>query len=196
MDYENGNAFAGAWKITEGQGDQFQSFTFVFDGKDNAYMMIGSMGYCGKYELKEDTKTFGTQQAVGLNGTYTYTFSDDNNTVELFDTETKLTTKMQKLVSFTFIPRAEPDSEIDPSLLGAWKDESGGYIYFEDNGIMYETQKAISFTFYTYSAKNGVVDNTYYMLEAEKGSYKYKVDGDKLTYNGYTYTRISADELV
>ena len=34
------------------------------------------------------------------------------------------------------------------------------------------------------------------MLEAEKGSYKYKVDGDKLTYNGYTYTRISADELV
>ena len=103
---------------------------------------------------------------------------------------------MQKLVSFTFIPRAEPDSEIDPALLGAWKDESGGYIYFEDNGIMYETQKAISFTFYTYSAKNGVVDNTYYMLEAEKGSYQYKVDGDKLTYNGYTYTRISADELV
>ena len=196
VDYENGNAFAGAWKITEGQGDQFQSFTFVFDGKDNAYMMIGSMGYCGKYELNEDTKIFGTQQAVGLNGTYTYTFSDDNNTVELYDTETKLTTKMQKLVSFTFIPRAEPDSEIDPALLGAWKDESGGYIYFEDNGIMYETQKAISFTFYTYSAKNGVVDNTYYMLEAEKGSYKYKVDGDKLTYNGYTYTRISADELV
>ena len=55
VDYENGNAFAGAWKITEGQGDQFQSFTFVFDGKDNAYMMIGSMGYCGKYELNEDT---------------------------------------------------------------------------------------------------------------------------------------------
>ena len=196
VDYENGNIFAGAWKITEGQGEQFKNFTFVFDGSENAYMVVGSMGYCGKYQLNEEKKIFGTQQAVGLNGTYSYTFSDDGNTVELLDTDTKKTTTMQKQVSFTFIPRAEQDSEIDPELLGAWQDDSGGYIYFEDNGIMYETQKAMTFTFSTYSAKDGSIDTTYYMLEAEKNTYSYEVSGDTLKYNGYEYKRISADELV
>ena len=196
VDYENGDEFAGAWKITEGQGEQFKNFTFVFDGSENAYMVVGSMGYCGKYQLNEEKKIFGTQQAVGLNGTYSYTFSDDGNTVELFDTDTKKTTTMQKQVSFTFIPRAEQDSEIDPELLGAWQDDSGGYIYFEDNGIMYETQKAMTFTFSTYSAKDGSIDTTYYMLEAEKNTYSYEVSGDTLKYNGYEYKRISADELV
>ena len=159
-------------------------------------MVVGSMGYCGKYQLNEEKKIFGTQQAVGLNGTYSYTFSDDGNTVELLDTDTKKTTTMQKQVSFTFIPRAEQDSEIDPELLGAWQDDSGGYIYFEDNGIMYETQKAMTFTFSTYSAKDGSIDTTYYMLEAEKNTYSYEVSGDTLKYNGYEYKRIPADELV
>ena len=194
VDYD-GDEFAGAWRITEGTGEQFKNFSFVFDGSVNAYLVVGSMAYCGKYELNTEEKIFGTQQAFGLNGTYHYEFSEDKNTVSLTNTETNDLTVMQKQVSFTFIPKAEAEFEIDEALLGAWKDDSGGYLYFEDNGIMYDAQKALSFTFYTYSAGDGKVEATYYTTKAEEIASTYKVEGDRLTYNDYPYTRISADEL-
>ena len=103
---------------------------------------------------------------------------------------------MQKLFSFTFIPRAEPDSEIDPALLGAWKDDTGAYLYFGKDGVMYSNQLGVNFSFYTYSAQDGKITQTYTMKEETTETATYKLNDDKLVYNNFEYQRISADELV
>ena len=193
----DGNEFAGAWHITErDEGETYPSFTYVFDGGTACYLMMGSMGYISNYQLNPDINQIATQMMFGINGKYTYEFSDDGNTLILTDADTKKQTKLEKYMSFSCIPLPEADAKIDSSLVGAWKDDSGGYLYFDDQGIMYETQKGLSFTFYNYSAENGKVSTKCFMPDETKASAEYSVDGDKLTYNGYGYERIEASELV
>ena len=112
------------------------------------------------------------------------------------DADTKKQTKLEKYMSFSCIPLPEADAKIDSELVGAWKDDSGGFLYFDDQGIMYETQKGLSFTFYNYSAEDGKVSTKCFMPDETNGSAEYSVDGDKLTYNNYQYERIDSSELV
>lgn len=193
----DGNDFAGAWHITEREeGDTYNSFTYVFDGDSSAYLMMGSMGYISNYELNPDINQIATQMMFGINGKYTYEFSDDKNSVTLTDSKTKKKTTLEKYMSFSCIPLPEADAKIDNNIVGAWKDDSGGFLYFDDQGIMYETQKGLSFTFYNYSAEDGKINTKCFMPDETKASVEYSVDGDTLTYNGYKYEKAETSELV
>ena len=191
---ENGDDFAGTWKITDGVGDQYENFVYQFDGKNVARMIIGTMGYLQKYQLKPESKSFTTQLMFGINGEYTYEISGDKKTITLKNTKSGDTTTLTKLENYSCVPASE-ESEIDEKLLGAWQDGDGGYLYFDQSGVMYELQKGMSFTFYTYSAGDGVINGVYNMDGEQKISYKYSVDDATLNYNDYKYTRCSATDI-
>lgn len=195
---KDGDAFAGIWKITEGTGSKLESFVYEFDGNGKAYLMIGTMGYIATYGLKttDGKQTFTTQMMFGLNGTYTYKFSDDKNSVVLTNTEDKTTSKLERVEEFSPVPDPVEEPKIDKALLGAWKDDTGAYLYFGKDGLMYNVQADVSFSFYTYSAADGKITQTYSMKEEYEETATYSVSGDTLTYNNYEYQRVSADELV
>ena len=204
FDMENGNEFAGAWKIIDGEGSQYSSFVYQFDGIKEASIIIDNQGYIGTYEIKtvkdkksgKNVKTMFSQLMFGINGSYTYKFSDDKSTVELTNIENDSKTTMQRLVSFDFIPFPEKNAKIDKNILGAWKSDNGMYLYFDENGIMYENEFDAIFTYATYNASDSVITSKYKMGDEITNSYKYKIDGDKLTYNDYEYKKISAEELI
>ena len=192
-----GDMFTGCWKITDGFGSQYSHFTYAFDGNKNAYLLVGTMAYNGVYEIhnKDGKDVFTTQLMFGLNGDYTYDFSKDKQSVVLTDVDTNDTTTLTKTESYNSIPKAPDDPKIDEALLGAWADDTGEYLYFGRDGIMYKTQKSINYTFYTYSAEKGVVTATYNMLKDTEETAAYSLKGDVLLYDSYEYHRISADEL-
>lgn len=195
---EPGDLFTGYWKITDGTGSQLESFVFAFDGNQQSYLLIGSMGYCATYEVhaKDGKDVFTTQMMFGLNGDYTYAFAKDKQSVVLTPLSGGTATTLQKLDSFSSIPAPPDNPVIDEALLGAWKDETGEYLYFDKSGIFYETQANVAFTFYTYSAADGKLETHYTMKDAVDETASYKVQGNTLTYNKSEYTRIAADELV
>lgn len=202
INYENGDEFAGAWKITEGEGTKYKSFVYVFDGNKKAYLVIGTTGYYEKYGLETTAddkgnaiKTMTVQLMFGLNGVYTYEFSDDKNTVTLTNTEDKSVTKMQKSASFSYVPIPDPEPVIDEALLGAWTDDNGEYYYFDKSGIMYNSINDLNFTFAKYSAKDGKVTSTFTTNKEETVTTDYKVNGDKLTYGEENFKKIAAEKL-
>lgn len=190
--------FSGYWQITEGTGSQLEHFVFMFDGEGKAYLLVGTVGYIGTYsETTEDGENlFKTNLVFGLDGSYTYTFSDDDKTVELVNKEDNSTTTMKRLDSFSSVPTPSGNEKIDEALLGAWCDDTGEYLYFDENGIFYDCQKGFSFTFYTYSASNGKISMKYTMTEEYSDNAEYEINGDVLTYNHIDYKRIATDELV
>lgn len=190
--------FSGYWQITDGTGSQLEHFVFMFDGKGKAYLLVGTMGYIGTYSetTEEGESIFKTQLVFGLDGSYTYTFSDDNKTVELVNKEDNSATTMKKLDSFSSVPTPSGNEKTEETMLGAWCDDTGEYLYFGENGIFYDCQKDFSFTFYTYSASNGKISMKYTMTEEYSDSAEYEINGDVLTYNHIDYKRIATDELV
>lgn len=193
-----GDAFTGYWKITEGTGSDLKSFVFCFDGAKKAYLMVGTMGYIGNYDLsvKNGENVFTTKLVFGLDGDYTYSFFQNNQIVELKNVSDNTTTTMEKIESFSSIPEAPEDPQIDEAILGAWLDDTGAYLYFGKDGIMYSAQKNINFTFYTYSAADGKIKAVSAMTEPIEDEFTYKLDGNTLVFNRYNYKKISADELV
>lgn len=193
-----GDLFTGYWHITDGAGAQMEHFVFGFDGNKNAYLMMGTMGFIGVYgiHVTDGRDTFSTKLMYGLNGDYTYEFSKDKKSAVLTNIASNKTTTIEKLDSFTCIPKPMENFEIDEKLLGAWADDNGAYLYFGKDGIMYNCQKNIAFTFYTYTASNGKIRAAYSMdteME-EEDTYSFK-DG-KLIFNNYPYYRISAENLL
>lgn len=200
INYE-GDDFAGAWQIVDGEGSQYKSFVYVFDGNKKAYLVIGTTGYVENYAIKDETddsgntmSTITAQLMFGINGAYTYQFSDDKNELTLTNTKSKKTTTLKKLATFSYVPIPDPEPVIDEALLGAWKDDNGEYYYFDKSGIMYNSY-GVTFTFAKYSAKDGKVTSTYTSNKEETNSVDYKVDGETLTYNGNPFKKIQVDEL-
>lgn len=198
---ENGDLFGGYWQITDGAGKDLQHFVFGFDGAKYSSIIIGGMGFFGTYSVsvKDNRDVFTTQLMFGLNGSYTYDFSKDKNTVVLTNIESNESTTMQRLKDYTPVPEPlKEQHDVDEQMLGAWEDENGAQMYFNKEGILYETQKNISFTFYHYEAKDGKVTTelTVRNGQTETESADYKVKGDVLTYNQFDYKRIPVSELV
>ena len=192
----NKDLFAGFWKITEGTGSQLSSFVYSFDGNGKAFMLIGTMGYFGTYtvEQKDGKDVFACLMMFGKDY-LTYEFSKDKNTVTLTSTTDNSATTMERTEAYNSIPDAPDAPVIDNELLGAWKDETGAYLYFDKSGIMYTNQLGVNFSFYTYSAENGKITQTYTMKDETTETAAYKIENDVLNYNGYEYERCSADEL-
>ena len=197
IDTENGNEFAGTWKIVEGVGSKLDSFVFEFNGDKEACLIIDNVGYIGTYSLEETDgkKTFKTQLLFGLDGVYTYEFSSDKSSVTLTNTDDNSTTKMKKVENVSCIPEPEANPTIDEKLLGAWQSSEGDTVYFDKCGIMYSDSYGVQFTFSKYSAKDSTVTSTYKMKQETTDTYSYSVSGDTLKLNDYEYNKISVDEL-
>lgn len=202
INYE-GDEFAGYWQITEGEGSQFKSFVYAFDGKGKAYLIIGTTGYIENYKAETKTDDSGSsykavtvQLMFGINGVYKYEFSEDKSTLTLTNTSGGKTTTLKKMATFSFVPIPEPEPVVDEKLLGAWKDDNGEYYYFDKSGIMYNTMNGINFTFAKYSAKDGKVTSVFTTNKEETNTVDYSVDGDTLTYNKFKFKKIAVDELV
>ena len=108
----------------------------------------------------------------------------------------KQTTTIEKLDSYSSIPAPPKDFETDEKLLGAWADDNGGYLYFGKDGIMYNCQKNIAFTFYTYTASGGKLHANYSMDKENEEDDTYSFKDGKLIFNDYAYNRISAENLL
>lgn len=193
---ENGDDFTGAWKITEGEGSQYGSFVFSFNGEGRAAMVIDNSGYFGKYEVeqKNGKNTFTTQMIFGLNGEYTYKLSDDKNTITLTNNEDNSAATMQRIESFNCVPSVE-NVKIDEDLLGAWKSEDEDTFYFDESGIMYHNQYNTMFNYAAYTAENSKITATYSMGGEMTDEYEYSLEGGTLKLNGYEYKRISDSEV-
>lgn len=189
---KNGDDFTGAWKITEGVGSQYDSFTYSFDGEGRIAIVIDNYGYLGKYEIKDNT--FTTQMIFGLNGEYTYTLSDDCQKIELVKTEDNSQTTLEKVVKLDCVPKTD-GVDADEELLGAWKSEDEEYFYFDESGLMYHNQYNTMFNYAVYTVKGDKISASYKMGEEMSDEYEYTVEGDLLTLNGYRYERIKQSEL-
>lgn len=197
FDLENGDEFSGAWQITAGAGSKLGNFVYMFDGKGSANLIVGTTGYCSEYSLDENAKTFTCQLMFGINGSYTYKKSSDDEIV-LTNNNSKETTTLSRLASFDIIPIPEQDAVIDDKLIGVWKSDSGEFYYFDNGGIMYQNQYGTMYTFYKYSAKDGIITAVSNMGEEEDqtDTLKYSISDDILTIDGYEYTKASTDELI
>ena len=97
----------GTWQITSGEGSQYASFYYMFNGEGKSILISGTSGYFGKYSYDTDddnNPTFTTKLVFGLNGTYTYKLSDDKKTAELTNTDTKAVSTLKKTDDPDFIP--------------------------------------------------------------------------------------------
>jgi hypothetical protein len=190
-DDENGNAFAGAWRIDSGVGEDLNSFMYLFDGDGKADLIIDNVGYCGEYALT--SSSFVCQLMVGINGTYTYKIGD--NQIILTNIETSEQTTLVKIDDFNMLPNPIENPIIDEELLGAWKSEDGEFYYFDKQGIMYHNQFGTIYNYGTYSAKDGVLNSTYKMYDDVDEDSEYSIEGDTLKIGEYEYTKISASLL-
>ncbi len=193
-DLENGDVFAGAWTITEGEGSKLTGFTFMFDGHGKATLVKDNMGYLGKYTLNADKSTFTTQLMFGLNGTYTYTFDGDDK-VTLKNSDGGSNSVFERATNVDFIPAPEKDPKIDSKVVGAWQSDGGETYYFGSDGIMYQNQFGAMFTYANYTAESGKLTATYIMGEETVDEYEYSVEDDVLTLSGNEYKKISINDV-
>lgn len=196
-DIENGDELAGVWKITGGEGEQFESFVYMFDGNGRATLALGNMGYLADYTLDENEKTLKVQLVFGLNGTYSYKISDDKKSVELTNSENNSTTVIEKVDEFSMLPTPDVNPQLDDKLIGAWLSENGEYLYFDQGGIMYQNLYGMTIIYSSYNAVNGVITSKYSMQNEElTDTYKYSVKDNILTLNDVYYERIPASDLI
>lgn len=191
----NEDDLVGTWQITSGEGSQYSSFYYMFNGEGKSILISGTSGYFGKYSYDTDddnNPTFTTKLVFGLNGTYTYKLSDDKKTAELTNTDTKAVSTLKKTDDPDFIPTPDKDASIDDKLVGCWKSESGEYLCFDKSGIMYQNLFDYMFAYSNYTASEGKIVSTYTTSDKKTtDKYTYSVDGDTLTLNNDTYSRIS-----
>lgn len=189
----------GAWQITSGEGSQYESFYYMFNGEGKSILISGTSGYFGSYTYGTDddsNPTFTTKLVFGLNGTYTYKLSDDKKTAELTNTSTKAVSTLKKADNPDFIPTPEEDASIDDDLVGCWMSDSGEYLCFDKSGIMYQNLFDYMFAYSNYTAKDGQIVSTYTTSDQKTtDKYTYSVKGDTLTLNNDTYSRISFSDL-
>ena len=197
FDAENGDDLAGAWRIKSGEGEQFKTFVYMFDGHGKVTLAIDNMGYLENYTLDSNKKTVSLMVGFGLNGTYKYELSDDKKSLMLTNEENKLTTTMENVENFSMIPDTVEKPQIDESILGAWKSDDGEYIYFDADGIMYNNLYGKTLIYSNYSAVDSTITSNYVMQSEElSDTYIYTVKDDVLTLNNATYNKIPASELV
>ena len=199
------NEFAGAWQITDGEGSQYKSFVYQFDGDKTAILMMGSVGNISSYEVTAEaddsgnTKKYMTSMMMfGINGKYTYEFSEDGQEVVLTSDEDNKTTTLKRLATYEYIPLPPAEPKVDKNLVGAWSGDDGEMMYFTDSGIMYHVINGIQFYFSVYQADGKTADWSYSYKDnkEENESETYSVSGDTLTWGKFKYHRISPSELV
>ncbi len=164
----------------------------MFDGTTKSVLMTGSVGQMAVYSVSDETDDSGKTQTYfeskmlfGINGKYTFKFSDDKQKVVLTNTEDKKTTTLQRLATYEYIPIPSEKPKIDNKLLGAWKCDDGEMLYFNNSGIMYKVMTGINFYFATYNADGKTVNWQYSYKESKPKNEKadYSISGNTLTFD-------------
>lgn len=201
FDAVGGNRFAGVWKITDGQGSQYENFSYMFDGHNRAILFMGNTGYPENYSVDVDSENdenmiFAANLMFGINGEYSFKFNKDNTQVVLTQADSDVTTTLSKLDNFNYLPQLDENPTVDESIVGAWKSDDGEYFYFDESGLMYQNLYNKIYTYSAYSAKDGEISATYSTgASDETDTYTYSIDGNQLTLNGFSYNKISTIEL-
>ena len=103
----------GTWQITSGEGSQYTSFYYMFNGEGKSILISGTSGYFGKY-------SYDTDQQKTVKSTYAWNIFKNT-----WETESR-----------TVISRYETETSVEYSV---WNKEKGSfdlskkYIYITDN---------------------------------------------------------------
>ena len=65
----------GTWQITSGEGSQYASFYYMFNGEGKSILISGTSGYFGKYSYDSgggNSAAFDTRLVFGLEGSGSY----------------------------------------------------------------------------------------------------------------------------
>lgn len=174
------NPLYGTWKISN-----FEYISFIFRNDGFAEMAMGTEGSFSELVIDEKNKTLTTQFFIGLNGTYDYQLSQDNQTLTLtLDGEETVLTKQD---NYDFVPEAPSKPAIDEELVGWWKGEHGLIYYFGADGIMYSNIISAE-TCYTYNAENNKITAVYDIGGEVTDEIEYKLKNKTLTIDGNKYT--------
>lgn len=176
---EGDNPVYGTWKM-----EGFDYLSFIFRNNGYAMMAMGTEGNKAVLKLDEENKSLGVSFIVGLDGTYNYEMSEDNETMTLsFDGKEVV---MEKQTNYDFIPKAPKKPVIDKNILGWWKSEDGLMYYFGKDGIMY-SDIITTETCYTYEAADGKIKAVYDFGGEVTDELEYKYKNGTLTLEGNKY---------
>ena len=179
---EGDNPLYGTWQL-----EDYRYLSFVFRNDNLAEMVMGTEGDFAALKIDENNKTLTVQFIVGLNGTYSYTVSDDGKILSL--KQSGKTTALKRIDDYNIIPKAPKKPKIDSDILGWWKSENALIYYFGEDGVMYSNQISLE-TGYTYTAKDGKITATYQYGGDVKTELSYKYKDGALTINGNKYERM------
>lgn len=124
--------FVGYWKISEGAGSNLENFIFLFNGKGNASLIIGNMGYCSTYSVGTDEQTgeetFKCQLMFGINGDYSYVVADDGKKITI--TNNGEDSVLEKIDNPSFVPSTPENPQIDKKTCWRMGQRNGTLLLF------------------------------------------------------------------
>lgn len=179
---EGDNPIYGTWQL-----DDYSYLSFIFRNDNLAEMVMGTEGDFTALKIDEQNKTLTVQFIIGLNGTYSYTVSDDGKILSL--KQGSNTTILKRAKDYNIIPKAPKKPKVDSSILGWWQSETELIYYFGADGIMYSNHISME-TGYTYTAKNGKITATYQYGGDVKTELSYEYKDGTLTIDGNEYKRM------
>lgn len=179
---EGDNPLYGTWTI-----ENFDYISFVFRNDDLAELAMGTEGSFSELTIDEEAKTLKTSFLVGLQGTYNYVLSEDENTLTLSAENSTTETVLNRQQAYDFIPEAPKNAVVDEDILGWWKGDTGLIYYFGSDGIMY-SNIITSETCYTYEAQNGQINAVYDCGGETNYDVEYEYKDGTLTIDGNEYT--------
>lgn len=182
---EGDSPLYGTWQL-----EGYNYLSFIFRNDDLAEMVMGTEGDFTALNIDEAKKTLTVQFIIGLNGTYSYTLSDDDKTLTLTQGDT--TTVLNRTDDYNLIPKAPKKPKIDSDIIGWWQSENGLVYFFGKDGIMYSNEISIE-TCYTYTAKNGKISATYQYGGDVKNELSYEYKDGTLTLDGNEYSRMDKE---
>ena len=179
---EGDNPIYGTWQL-----EGYSYLSFIFRNDNLAEMVMGTEGDFTALGIDEKNKTLTVQFILGLNGTYSYTVSDDGKILSL--KQDGKTTVLKRTKDYNIIPKAPKRPKVDSDIVGWWESETTLIYYFGADGIMYSDHISME-TGYTYTAKNGKISATYQYGGDVKSEFSYEYKDGTLTIDGNKYTRM------
>ncbi len=176
------NPIYGTWQL-----ENYSYLSFVFRNDNLAEMVMGTEGDFTALSIDEKNKTVTVQFIIGLNGTYSYSVSDDGKILSL--RQGGKTTVLKRCEDYDIIPDMPKKPKVDDEILGWWESENGLIYYFGGDGIMYSNQISME-TGYTYTAKKGKISAVYEYGGNVKDELSYKYKNGTLIIDGNKYKRI------
>lgn len=173
----------GSWRV---KGSNL--FTFIFRNDGYAQVAIGGEANFTKLTVNKNKKTLSLSLPGTLDGTFNYSFSNNNKNLTLKTSGASY--EMKKQNGFSIVPNPPKNPKIDKNLIGWWKDSGDIIYFFSTDGVMYSNSIAME-TAYTYNAGNGKINAIYEYSGKNKVDFKYKFKNKKLYIDGEKFKKFN-----